>query len=230
MTTKKEMLRIELTPKDFDTAQKLMAEAQEFGGDVSNLKLAITFPPDREIERWAHSVFSTSPPPNIEVVRTICRRAVLMAHGADAEEANLVQVFYKAKMEHFGFNAGQIGTICLWRDRENGVIAKGPRWCFQDTPLFNQLMALRPTNRSWDTILFWDLGAPELFFKKESRVNAKAAIFLFSDELEKLKTEGQVLVRNHHDLMEETFEGFLLTKRPDYGWLTVYRVKARLLD
>lgn len=213
------------SPEEALVARNILAEAKQFGGEVDHLKVEVV---SRVTRR--SSLLDYQPEGLIDL-RQAARSSVLLAQGVNPEDVGIRSQLYKTWEEVFGRRSI---SFVVWKDRLGNVLAQGDMNYMVDTPIAQKLLALGPTHRGWEKVVCWNLGIPEHTLDEShegfKRVQPETPTFLFSDEIEKLKSDGKLLAYIGQDLYEEAFEGYLVDEYPGYGWSTLFKVRAYLFD
>lgn len=213
-----------INPEHATTAWNILKEAEQFGANVDDIKLKVEHVPIR------HSLLEPTLP-GIMDLRWVARAGVLAANGVDKDEIGIRSQLKKIKEE--AFRRGDSFSFVVWKDHFDRIVAQGEMRFMTGSNIYRELIALGATNRGWESVVCWDLGDPEFYLdenkKHFQRVHPKSQTFFFSDELEELRTKGDVVTYSHAGLYGEGFEAYLVD-RNEYTWPTLYKIRATLSD
>ncbi|HEY5601432.1 MAG TPA: hypothetical protein VIK81_05120 [Patescibacteria group bacterium] len=151
-------------------------------------------------------------------------------------EANNVKIPSFGQVQREVFNRGDTFRWVVWKDYSGSVRASGELSYFEDSSVLQKLYKLGEENkRGWSEMICYNLGIPEITLDQSSKyykgiIQKQTASFLFPDEIETLRNEGQLVSDFKVEILGGWFEGFLIDKINEKNQSLLFKVRANFTD
>lgn len=231
--------------KELEQVERILSEATNYGVDVSKLKYRVrrSFDGGNDSDDIYGGFFSEHDN-MIQKIRRSARGAILVANGADAAAAGPWSWDHQDQKENSGIIRNSTFFV-VWKNLFGKTVAVGERDYLINNPIIQKFNSLCQTRRGWQSVECWNLGCPGLYLDKTfphyKDIWPENLTFLFSDEVEQLKTKGSLVTYYYHSIYQEAAEAYfidgdveggkiLLSSDDQRRPILLYKVRATLMD